>query len=38
MTIRHDEMICLQCGEEMDKIQECHLRCTNCGAELTCSD
>lgn len=36
--IRNDELVCLVCGEEMDKLQECHLRCPNCGSEITCSD
>jgi transcription elongation factor Elf1 len=29
---------CPRCGHIMTNIQSCHLRCDNCGAELTCSD
>ena len=29
---------CLRCGFIMTYIQTCHVRCDNCGAELTCSD
>jgi len=32
----HD--VCEKCGEEMEELQVCHLRCPNCGNELTCSD
>ena len=30
--------ICLRCGFEMGELSSCHLRCTNCGAEMDCSD
>jgi transcription initiation factor IIE alpha subunit len=30
--------ICPICEKKMIVIQACHLRCNNCGAELTCSD
>ena len=30
--------ICDRCGEEMEQLQVCHMRCPNCGNELTCSD
>ncbi|HET8856187.1 MAG TPA: hypothetical protein VFM28_01540 [Nitrososphaeraceae archaeon] len=30
--------ICPICKNKMSSIQACHLRCNNCGAELTCSD
>ena len=30
--------ICPICENNMIAIQVCHLRCNNCGAELTCSD
>ena len=29
---------CPRCGFEMKNMTACHLRCNNCGAELTCSD
>ena len=29
---------CPKCGYLMTSLQACHLRCENCGAELTCSD
>ena len=29
---------CPKCGSVMEYVQECHLRCMNCGAELDCSD
>lgn len=29
---------CYRCGFKMTPIQPCHLRCNNCGTELTCSD
>jgi len=29
---------CPRCRFKMTSIQACHLRCSNCGAELTCSD
>jgi hypothetical protein len=29
---------CPRCGHVMTRLQTCHLRCKNCGAELTCSD
>lgn len=32
------ERKCLRCGFTMINIQSCHLRCENCGSELTCSD
>jgi hypothetical protein len=30
--------ICPICENKMIAIQSCHLRCNNCGSELTCSD
>jgi|ETNvirenome_6_85_1030632.scaffolds.fasta_scaffold222553_2 predicted Zn-ribbon and HTH transcriptional regulator len=30
--------VCSMCNFEMHEIQRCHLRCPNCGSELTCSD
>ncbi|HSF00039.1 MAG TPA: hypothetical protein VLA48_04010 [Nitrososphaeraceae archaeon] len=30
--------ICPICKNKMTYLQPCHLRCDNCGAELTCSD
>ena len=30
--------ICPICEQKMIPIQACHLRCNNCGSELTCSD
>lgn len=30
--------ICLRCAFEMGELSACHLRCTNCGAEMDCSD
>lgn len=38
IMLKTNESICLQCGEDMFKLQECHLRCPNCGAEIDCSD
>gem|GEM_PF-1341471 len=32
------EIECPRCGFMMAHIQTCHLRCNNCGAEMTCSD
>ncbi|MGB7952698.1 MAG: hypothetical protein WCF23_01855 [Candidatus Nitrosopolaris sp.] len=32
------EVECPRCRFKMTSIQPCHLRCENCGAELTCSD
>ncbi len=29
---------CLVCGYEMVKMQACHIKCVNCGAEMDCSD
>ena len=29
---------CIRCGSIMGEITVCHLKCLNCGAELTCSD
>ena len=29
---------CIRCGSIMGEITVCHLKCQNCGAELTCSD
>jgi len=29
---------CELCNYEMKELQRCHLRCPNCGSELTCSD
>ncbi len=29
---------CLVCGNAMEALQACHLRCRNCGAEMTCGD
>ena len=31
-------VFCPRCDFKMISIQSCHLRCNNCGAELTCSD
>ena len=33
-----NKLECPRCGFIMAHIQACHLRCPNCGAELTCSD
>jgi DNA-directed RNA polymerase subunit RPC12/RpoP len=33
-----EEIECPRCGFTMKHLQVCHLRCNNCGAELTCSD
>ena len=33
-----EERRCFRCGFAMFSIQSCHLRCENCGSELTCSD
>ena len=30
--------ICDKCGFKMEKLQECHLRCPNCGTHMDCSD
>ena len=30
--------LCPICKNKMISLQTCHLRCNNCGAELTCSD
>ena len=30
--------VCLVCGHMMFKMQACHLKCPNCGAEMDCSD
>tara|TARA_B110000014_G_scaffold218920_1_gene174206 strand:- start:900 stop:1052 length:153 start_codon:yes stop_codon:yes gene_type:complete len=38
MNQKYDEIICISCGEVMFKLQECHLRCPNCGGEIDCSD
>ncbi|MCL5404287.1 MAG: hypothetical protein M1125_00385 [Candidatus Marsarchaeota archaeon] len=29
---------CLLCGHSMLRMQACHLKCPNCGAEMDCSD
>lgn len=29
---------CLRCGNKMDKLTTCHLRCSKCGMEMDCSD
>ncbi len=29
---------CLVCGSGMETIQACHLRCPNCGSEMTCGE
>ena len=29
---------CPRCERDMADIQACHWRCTNCGAEIDCSD
>jgi hypothetical protein len=29
---------CIRCGSVMGEITVCHLKCLNCGSELTCSD
>lgn len=31
-------IICPRCAFEMGELSACHLRCTNCGAEMDCSD
>ena len=31
-------VICPRCAFEMGELSACHLRCTNCGAEMDCSD
>lgn len=37
--IRSREIVlCPTCENIMSNLQSCHLRCNNCGAELTCSD
>jgi len=28
---------CIRCGSVMGEITACHLKCLNCGSELTCS-
>jgi len=33
-----EEEECPTCGFTMKKLQACHLRCPNCGAERTCGD
>ncbi|WP_172602328.1 hypothetical protein [Candidatus Nitrosocosmicus franklandus] len=30
--------LCIRCGSPMGQLSACHLKCLNCGAELTCSD
>lgn len=29
---------CPRCGYPMQRLQPCHLKCSNCGAEMDCSD
>jgi hypothetical protein len=39
MSAEAKEVIeCPRCGFEMKNMTVCHMRCNNCGAELTCSD
>ena len=37
-TSGRNSVECPRCGFTMTPIQVCHLRCQNCGNELTCSD
>jgi len=36
--LQRNNIECPRCGFTMTYIQACHVRCHNCGAELTCSD
>tara|TARA_R110002020_G_scaffold64430_4_gene170974 strand:+ start:7820 stop:7963 length:144 start_codon:yes stop_codon:yes gene_type:complete len=39
MVVREvPDVICPRCGTAMAKIQPCHEKCMNCGAEIDCSD
>ena len=32
------DKVCDRCGNVMEEIQPCHLRCPNCGSHLDCTD
>ena len=36
--LKRKKIECIICGSIMGEITVCHLKCLNCGAELTCSD
>jgi predicted RNA-binding Zn-ribbon protein involved in translation (DUF1610 family) len=38
MEQRDSQTACLVCGAKMETIQACHLRCPNCGSEMTCGE
>ena len=33
-----DKQTCDRCGNHMEKLTSCHLKCMKCGSEIDCSD
>ena len=33
-----DKQTCDRCGNNMEKLTSCHLKCMKCGSEIDCSD